>query len=42
MFGGVGGEVSLVEKVVGLEDAKESYEQFEKGACGKILFEPWR
>lgn len=42
VFGSVGQEVSLIEQVVGLDDAAESYELFDKGKCGKILFDPWK
>ncbi|CCL98739.1 uncharacterized protein FIBRA_00744 [Fibroporia radiculosa] len=42
IFGDVGGEANLVEKVVGLDEAAESYELFDKGKCGKILFNPWK
>jgi len=41
VFGGVGEEASLVEKIVGFDQAAESYELFDKGKCGKILFDPW-
>ncbi|KAI5989044.1 chaperonin 10-like protein [Pisolithus albus] len=34
IFGDVGGEVSLVDKVVGFK--------FDKGKCGKVLFDPWK
>lgn len=42
VFGGVGEEASLIEKVVGIQEAKEIYEEFDKGRCGKVLFDPWR
>ncbi|GBE83312.1 hypothetical protein SCP_0503600 [Sparassis crispa] len=41
VFGAVGEEASLVEKIVGFDEAKESYELFDKGECGKVLFNPW-
>jgi len=41
VFGGVGEKSSLVDKVVSMEKAAESYELFDKGLCGKILFDPW-
>ena len=41
VFGSVGREYSLIEKVVALDDAPETYELFEKGKCGKVLFNPW-
>lgn len=41
VFGSIGEECSLIEKVVSLDDAAESYELFDKGKCGKILFDPW-
>lgn len=42
VFGGVGEPASLVERIVGLDQAAESYELFDNGKCGKILFDPWR
>lgn len=42
IFGEVGGETSLVEKIVGLDVAPQTYEEFDKGRCGKVLFDPWR
>ncbi|KZP26293.1 hypothetical protein FIBSPDRAFT_351234 [Athelia psychrophila] len=42
VFGGVGTEVSLVDKVVGFSEAAESYRLFEKNLVGKVLFDPWR
>lgn len=41
IFGGIGGKTDLIEKIVGFDQAVESYEQFDKGLCGKILFDPW-
>ena len=44
VFAGVGGQTSLVEKVVGMGDdavVKAVYEDFETGKCGKVLFDPW-
>ena len=42
VFGGVGEEASLIEKVVGFDEAVETYELFDKGKVGKTLFDPWR
>lgn len=42
VFGSIGEEISLIERVVSLDDARESYELFDKGKCGKILFDPWK
>jgi len=42
VFGGVGEKASLVDKVVGLADAPKSYEEFDKGMVGKVLFDPWK
>lgn len=42
VFGEVGGEISLVEKIVGFDEAKVSYDLFNKGKCGKVLFDPWK
>lgn len=41
VFGGVGEYASLVEKIVGFEGAADVYEAFDKGKCGKMLFDPW-
>ncbi|KZS98301.1 alcohol dehydrogenase [Sistotremastrum niveocremeum HHB9708] len=43
VFAGVGQDVSLVEQVVGMDDAtaQQAYVQFDTGASGKILFDPW-
>ena len=42
IFGSVGEETSLIERIVSLDDAPESYELFDKGKCGKVLFDPWK
>lgn len=42
VFGGVGEAASLVDKVVGFDEAVESYELFDKGKVGKVLFDPWK
>jgi threonine dehydrogenase-like Zn-dependent dehydrogenase len=42
VLGSVGGETSLVEKVVGFDDAAQIYDDFNKGKCGKVLFDPWK
>ncbi|KAI6147246.1 chaperonin 10-like protein [Pisolithus tinctorius] len=42
IFGDIGGEVSLVDKVVGFSEAGRMYEEFDKGKCGKVLFDPWK
>ncbi|OBZ65101.1 putative zinc-type alcohol dehydrogenase-like protein AdhB [Grifola frondosa] len=42
VFGDVGKETSLIDKIVGFDQAVESYELFDKGKCGKVLFDPWR
>ena len=42
VFGDIGSETSLIDKVVGFDQAAESYELFDKGKCGKILFDPWQ
>ncbi|KAI0759271.1 chaperonin 10-like protein [Trametes elegans] len=41
VFGGVGTDSSLIDQVVSLDKAVEMYELFNKGQCGKILFDPW-
>lgn len=42
VFGGIGGEGDLVERVVALGEAAEMYDMFDKGAVGKVLFDPWK
>ncbi|KZT00734.1 uncharacterized protein LAESUDRAFT_665462 [Laetiporus sulphureus 93-53] len=41
VFGTVGETTSLIDKIVGLDQAAETYEMFDKGKCGKVLFDPW-
>ena len=41
IFGPVGGEVGLVERVVGLDEAPVAYEKFSKGEWGKVVFDAW-
>ena len=42
IFAGVGKETSLVDRIVDMDEAtvKASFEDFDKGRCGKILFNP--
>jgi hypothetical protein len=44
VFAGVGTETSLVDRIVPMDDAsvKAIFEVFEKGKCGKVLFDPWK
>jgi threonine dehydrogenase-like Zn-dependent dehydrogenase len=42
VFGGVGSKVSLVDKIVGFDEAVKSYKQFDEGLVGKVLFDPWK
>jgi len=42
VFGSVGKETSLVDKIVGFDEAAKSYEEFDKGKVGKVLFDPWK
>ncbi|TCD60034.1 hypothetical protein EIP91_010855 [Steccherinum ochraceum] len=42
VFGGIGEDASLIDRVVGLSEAVEMYEMFDKGRVGKVLFDPWR
>ena len=41
VFGGIGKEASLIDRVVSLNDAPDVYKRFDKGTCGKVLFNPW-
>ncbi|KAH7088631.1 GroES-like protein [Auriculariales sp. MPI-PUGE-AT-0066] len=36
------GEPALVERIIGMDEAKHAYEQFESGVWGKVLFDPWK
>jgi threonine dehydrogenase-like Zn-dependent dehydrogenase len=38
---GVVGDAGLVERVIGLEQAPEAYEKFNRGEWGKVVFDPW-
>ena len=42
IFGSVGESASLVDKIVGFDEAKEYYRKFDKRECGKVLFDPWK
>ncbi|KAK1225747.1 hypothetical protein PQX77_011308 [Marasmius sp. AFHP31] len=42
VFGEVGTESSLIDRVTGLDEAPEMYRQFERGDIGKVLFDPWK
>ena len=44
IFASIGEETSLIDRVVSMDEetAKDSYAKFEKGLCGKVLFEPWK
>ncbi|KAI0784577.1 alcohol dehydrogenase [Abortiporus biennis] len=41
VFGGVGTPESLIDRIVSIEEAEKSYELFDKGKVGKVLFNPW-
>jgi threonine dehydrogenase-like Zn-dependent dehydrogenase len=42
VFGSAGQPESLVDMVVGMDQAPESYRAFEKGEVGKVIFDPWK
>ncbi|EIN04314.1 hypothetical protein PUNSTDRAFT_116533 [Punctularia strigosozonata HHB-11173 SS5] len=42
IFGSVGQGQSLVERIVGFDEAARWYEEFDKGRCGKVVFDPWK
>lgn len=42
VLGSVGGETSLVEKIASFDDAVQVYDDFDKGKCGKVLFDPFK
>ncbi|KAK7439006.1 hypothetical protein VKT23_017712 [Stygiomarasmius scandens] len=41
VFGQIGTPTSLIDKIVPFKEAKEIYEEFDKGRVGKVLFDPW-
>jgi threonine dehydrogenase-like Zn-dependent dehydrogenase len=42
VFSGVGSDpFALVERIEPIGDAAHWYERFDKGQCGKVLFDPW-
>ena len=42
VFGGIGQPESLIDRVVDIDKAAESYRAFEKGEVGKTIFDPWK
>lgn len=42
VFGAVGEEASLVDRVVDFSQATEMYRAFDKGEVGKVVFDPWK
>jgi threonine dehydrogenase-like Zn-dependent dehydrogenase len=42
IFGDIGTEISLIEKIVSFEKAEDTYRCFNDGLCGKTLFDPWK
>ncbi|KAF8967064.1 alcohol dehydrogenase [Flammula alnicola] len=42
VFGGVGQEASLIDKIVDFSQAAEVYAAFDKGQVGKVIFDPWK
>ena len=42
VFGSAGQPESLIDRVVGMDEAPESYRAFEKGEVGKIIFDLWK
>ncbi|THU85244.1 alcohol dehydrogenase [Dendrothele bispora CBS 962.96] len=41
VFGPIGESTSLIDKIVPFKEAKQIYEDFDKGRVGKVLFDPW-
>ncbi|KAF4617569.1 hypothetical protein D9613_005892 [Agrocybe pediades] len=41
IFGTVGQPANLIDRIVSLDDAAESYRAFDKGEVGKTIFDPW-
>ncbi|KAF9264509.1 alcohol dehydrogenase [Marasmius fiardii PR-910] len=42
VFGEIGTESSLIDRITGLDEAPEMYRRFERGDVGKVLFDPWK
>ncbi|KAJ3566113.1 hypothetical protein NP233_g7203 [Leucocoprinus birnbaumii] len=42
VFGTVGEPASLIDRIVDLGQATESYRAFDKGEVGKVIFDPWK
>ncbi|KAJ3830627.1 alcohol dehydrogenase [Lentinula raphanica] len=42
VFGQVGTESSLIDRIVNIEQASEMYRAFDQGEVGKVLFNPWK
>lgn len=42
VFGGIGEPPSLIDRIIGFEEAPQIYKVFNEGGCGKVLFDPWQ
>ncbi|KAJ3733306.1 alcohol dehydrogenase [Lentinula guzmanii] len=42
VFGQVGTESGLIDRIVSIEQASEMYRAFDQGEVGKVLFDPWK
>lgn len=42
VFGGVGTDASLIDRIVDFGQAAECYEAFDKNKVGKVIFDPWK
>ncbi|KAJ7465283.1 chaperonin 10-like protein [Mycena latifolia] len=42
VFGGVGGQDSLVDRIVGPDEAPEIYKAFNESKIGKVIFDMWK
>ncbi|KJA17432.1 hypothetical protein HYPSUDRAFT_46363 [Hypholoma sublateritium FD-334 SS-4] len=42
VFGGVGTEASLIDKIVDFKQAAACYDEFDKNKVGKVIFDPWK
>jgi threonine dehydrogenase-like Zn-dependent dehydrogenase len=42
VFAGVGEEANLIDRIVSFDEAVESYQLFNEGKCGKVIFDPWK
>ncbi|KAK7044235.1 hypothetical protein VNI00_007957 [Paramarasmius palmivorus] len=42
VFGQLGTPTSLIDRIVGIDEAVEMYKVFDQGRIGKVIFDPWK